>query len=742
MRITNNLLIHNMLWNMNNNLVSMNDKQTQLATGKKIHKPSDDPVGTTRVIKVKSDIVENLQYKDNVRDAQSWLDVSENSLMDTKDILQRVRELAVQGANDTYTDQETDKIAQEIDQLIEELIVNANSTMAGRYLFSGFQTDEPLMNKDGTYNIDITSEKMNNFKSIAYEVAVGENLPVGTNYLDVYGIVADDNTVIDSFIFGDARDPNSRVVEIEGDAATHSKAQFQFDYKTNLTASVTDIEVNVGGIIYTLDKSKLDGTITQDEFTKILLEAEETPPPPAPAVAATLSQVAEVYFVKGNDSTNKNGELVIEAKDFGPEIIDISSLATLTLPAALPTTTKGVAEVLPVNSKVEGYFDYGTVLKSESLAFVIAGTTYEVDVESFDGTLTEEQFIELIDNAADSTGKLLKDTMNVNFESTLGTRGFLTIESKVGLTSSIVVKDPAHGFTVFPKETPGKNGNLSKAAVKGFVDVAKNLTGAAAGDLSFTLNDATYVVDTSSMDGSLTTDEILTLIENASDATGAQLKDIADISFDNGTHPYLLIVEAKEPKNDSPRMVDNGLFFISSSTLINGKDIENAEFGVNAKLEGPIDIAKNMTSSSVGDLSFTMNDITYTVDTSGMTGLLSEEDFLTSIGDASDGAGGKLSDVAFVSFANNTNPYELIIEAKEVGSYSVSGIDKSGLFLTGTTVTDGVTDVNGVKASVSGTLDLLKDMTGPPLETLSFTISGTTYNVSMGTMNGAYIRRC
>ena len=58
MRMTNNLLIHNMLWNMNNNLVTMSEKQNQLSTGKRISKASDDPVGTTKIIKIKSDIVE------------------------------------------------------------------------------------------------------------------------------------------------------------------------------------------------------------------------------------------------------------------------------------------------------------------------------------------------------------------------------------------------------------------------------------------------------------------------------------------------------------------------------------------------------------------------------------------------------------------------------------------------------------------------------------------------------------
>jgi flagellin-like hook-associated protein FlgL len=730
-----------MLWNMNNNLVSMNEKQNQLATGKKIQKPSDDPVGTTRIIKVKSDIVENEQYKDNARDAQSWLDVSENSLMDTKDILQRVRELAVQGANDTYTAGETDKIAKEIDQLIEEIIVNANSTMAGRYLFSGFQTDEPLLNEDGTYNININSEKVTDFDSIAYEVAVGEHLLVGTNYLDVYGIVAADHTIKDTFVFGNQGYDDPQVAEATGDAATRSKAQFPFNYKADLTTATTEIYFD--GVTYTLDATKLIGNITQEEFTEILLGAEQTdPPPPAPpASTPILSGVAEAYFVASDDPSNTLGELVIEAKDFGPKIINVSDMTTLTFDVALPEITQGVAEVAPVNAKIEGYFDYGTSLIDKSLAFVFNGITYVVDVEEFDGSLTEEEFIEKIDNAADSTGRLLKDAVNVNFEATVGTRGFLTLESKVATDSPLILKDLTDGFTVFPKKTVGSNGDFSRASIKGIVDITQDLSAGALGDLSFKIDGLEYVVNTATMNGGLTKDQILTLIENAPNGSGGQLKDVANVSFTNATEPYLLTIEAIEPNNGTPEVVDNNAFFNSTPTLIDGVFIENrlydeSSFGTTSKLDGPINLAKDMTGAAVGDLSFTIGDKTYTVDTTTMDGTLTTDQFLSLIESASDGSGGTLGDVAFVTFSNNVDPYELSIESKVPGSLNVSGVDEYDFFLTGATLTDGAADVDGVKSKVTGALDLETNRTG---DSLSFTIDGVTYDVAMGTMDGTLL---
>lgn len=737
MRITNNLLIHNMLWNMNNNLVSMNQQQTQLATGKRINKASDDPVGTTRIIKIKSDIVENEQYKENVRNAQSWLDVSENSLMDTKDILQRVRELAVQGANDTYTDQETDKIAKEIDQLIEELIVNANSTMAGRYLFSGFKTDQPLLNKDGTYNIDVTSEKTEDFESIAYEVAIGEYLPVGTNYLDVYGVLANDNTINDAFVFSNQGYDDAQFSQANGEAATHSKAQFAFDYKSDLTAATT--EVKLDGVTYTLDASKLTGNITQEEFIEILGDAQQTNPVVA-APIPSLSSAAELYFVASDDPANTLGELVIEAKKFGPIAIDVSDMTSLTFATAPPETTIGVAEVLPVNAKIEGYFDYGTDLTSETLAFIFGGITYEVDTEEFDGELTEEEFIDLIDNAEDSTGRVLKDVANLKFEATVGTRGLLTLEAKVASDGAAVVNDLGHGFTVFPKQTVGTEGGFNKSLIKGFVDINQDLSAAALGDLSFTIDGSEYVVNTSTMDGSLTNDQLLNVIANAINADGDHLKDVAKISFSNATEPFLLSIEALEPKDDEPGFIDNGSFFTSTPTVLDGVRFENdpydeTSFPTNAKLDGPIDITQDMTGAAPGDLTFTIGDKTYTVDTSSMNGSLTPSQLLNEIASASDGSGGSLGDVAFVTFSNDTNPYELSIEVKEPGVITVSGEDKSAFFLSGNTTVAGIADVDGVSAKITGTLDLETDMTA---ESLSFTIDGVVYDVPMTNMDGTH----
>ncbi|MDP4179500.1 MAG: flagellar hook-associated protein FlgL [Bacillota bacterium] len=165
MRITNNMLINNMMGFVSNNLTRMDKYQTQLATGKKINVPSDDPIVAAKALKLRTDVAEVDQFKKNANDANSWMDITESSMGMIVDVLQRARELAVQSANGTMTTDDREKVKKEVEQLKGQIIHLSNSTYAGRYVFSGFSTDTPLMNEDGTYKISVASNETAVIKS-------------------------------------------------------------------------------------------------------------------------------------------------------------------------------------------------------------------------------------------------------------------------------------------------------------------------------------------------------------------------------------------------------------------------------------------------------------------------------------------------------------------------------------------------------------------------------------------------
>lgn len=182
MRITNNMLINNMINYIGNNLTRMDKYQNQLATGKKISVPSDDPVVAARALKLRTDVAEIEQYQKNTKDAQSWLETTEDALAKMGDIMQRIRELAVQAANGTNTPEDTQKIAAEAKQLRTQTIQLGNSSYAGRYIFSGYKTDTKLLDETtGMFNISVP-----NSENIRYEIGIGDDMNINVTGGDLF----------------------------------------------------------------------------------------------------------------------------------------------------------------------------------------------------------------------------------------------------------------------------------------------------------------------------------------------------------------------------------------------------------------------------------------------------------------------------------------------------------------------------------------------------------------------------
>lgn len=118
--------------------------EAQLASGKRINKPSDDPTGAARVLDLNSTIGVIDQFSRNVEGAESSLAFEENVIASVNNSLQRVRELAIQGNNSSNSDTDRQALAAELYQKLDELIGMANTRDAkGDYIFSGFSVNKP-----------------------------------------------------------------------------------------------------------------------------------------------------------------------------------------------------------------------------------------------------------------------------------------------------------------------------------------------------------------------------------------------------------------------------------------------------------------------------------------------------------------------------------------------------------------------------------------------------------------------
>ncbi len=115
------------------------DTQEKVSSGKRVNKPSDDPVAAARIAHLDSSLSRLDQYKSNSDFARNQLGLEESALSSVIDNLQRVRELALQGNNTTASDSDRKDIAAEIRQARDALLALANTTdVDGRHLFGGY----------------------------------------------------------------------------------------------------------------------------------------------------------------------------------------------------------------------------------------------------------------------------------------------------------------------------------------------------------------------------------------------------------------------------------------------------------------------------------------------------------------------------------------------------------------------------------------------------------------------------
>jgi flagellar hook-associated protein 3 FlgL len=120
--------------------------QMQLSTQKKILAPSDNPAATAFIIDLKEKIKESEQYQNNINSARQRLSLEDGILQSSVNILQRIKELGVQGLNATYSQSDRAAIATEMLELKGALVGLANTRdVNNEYIFSGFKTDtEPF----------------------------------------------------------------------------------------------------------------------------------------------------------------------------------------------------------------------------------------------------------------------------------------------------------------------------------------------------------------------------------------------------------------------------------------------------------------------------------------------------------------------------------------------------------------------------------------------------------------------
>lgn len=143
MRVTSDMSQRHVLADLRRVQERLAAAQSQVSSGKRIEKPSDDPLGAERAMRLNDQLESTGAYRTAVNESRSWLDATDSALDSLNQIVQHVRELTLQAANGSTSDAGRQSIKAQIDQLTEEAKTTLNSAYDGRYIFSGTATDKP-----------------------------------------------------------------------------------------------------------------------------------------------------------------------------------------------------------------------------------------------------------------------------------------------------------------------------------------------------------------------------------------------------------------------------------------------------------------------------------------------------------------------------------------------------------------------------------------------------------------------
>lgn len=213
-RVTQNILNSNMLFNLQRNNKMMETLQDQLSTGKKINKPSDNPVTAVRGMFYRSSLNEIEQYKRNLDHGLSWMTATDEALNEVTEVMQRVRELTVQGLNGTNDSTSRSAIAEEINQLKNHLGEIANTQFSGKYIFAGTDLKNPPFDADSTIANSPKEFRNNNQEVLELEVGVKSNIQINVRGMDIFnnqdigGVFTVLSDIVDQFRNSDENNSN------------------------------------------------------------------------------------------------------------------------------------------------------------------------------------------------------------------------------------------------------------------------------------------------------------------------------------------------------------------------------------------------------------------------------------------------------------------------------------------------------------------------------------------------------
>ncbi|MCL2064962.1 MAG: flagellar hook-associated protein FlgL [Candidatus Cloacimonetes bacterium] len=249
MRVTNHSMFNNLTNQVNRNMTDYYKLNEMISTEKRINRISDDPAGLNSAMRHQGNAAAYEQYVLNVRDAEESLRATDMALNRIQDILAKAREIAETNATETASPMERQIAADQIQELISEMLGMANYKVRDRYIFSGTDGEFPAYSLEGRVLPPLGSTE-----NLYNEIVTSEGEYAGTAEFLIKFVQA-----------GDVGDPDLNTTAMYQISSDGGETWSEATYFTNLTIPITDAEGNETGLTMTFSP----GALGEDDLFRL-----------------------------------------------------------------------------------------------------------------------------------------------------------------------------------------------------------------------------------------------------------------------------------------------------------------------------------------------------------------------------------------------------------------------------------------------------------------------------------------
>lgn len=152
MRVSDSMTVRNFLRNLGEVRERVFEKNAEVSSGKKLTRPSDDPAGSARILRIREQMSRINQYHRNVNHSRVMLASTSDALNSLRNMVNVISQKASSGLNGTLSQSSRDAIAAELDVMLQEIVRTSSTTVDGKKIFSGSNVlTDPLAQSGGTY---------------------------------------------------------------------------------------------------------------------------------------------------------------------------------------------------------------------------------------------------------------------------------------------------------------------------------------------------------------------------------------------------------------------------------------------------------------------------------------------------------------------------------------------------------------------------------------------------------------